>query len=303
MPRKDAPHSKSSQSWTRTRRLKPQSLAQRQEIGITAFPAIGRRFGVLFRQLNFRLTMSNSIGGTRTMKNDRVEMYRVRMQEIVYRLDVVESLLHGDSSLLYLPTTVECVYLQFRKVLELIATASLVANHDADDVLRKEGMRKWHAGDILEAVETVNPDYYFPKPVRLVERSRDGFSVGLDGYRGEWKDFKGDYLTREKFTTLYNVCGGLLHSPNPFDKKAIVQNTKGDKRKMQQARKWRRRIIELVTHHTFSLVGEKDTLYVCHTVGPSADFHVARFQKLEIPDNPTPEDIAEARRRFLGSGA
>ena len=235
------------------------------------------------------------------MKNERLGLYRERMQEIVYRLDVVESLLRGDTSLLYLPTTVECVYLQFRNVLELIATASLVVNDDADDVLRKEGMRKWHAGDILEAVEMVNSDYYYPEPVRLVEKSHDGFQVGRDGYRGEWKNLQRDYLTREKFLTLYNICGRLLHNPNPFDKKAIVRNKKTDKGKMQQARKWRTRIIELVTHHTFRLVGEEDVLYVCHTVGPNAEFQIQRFQKLETPDNPTPKDVAEARIRVLGS--
>ena len=235
------------------------------------------------------------------MDNERLEMYRNRMQEIVYRLDVVESLVRGNTSLLYLPTTVECVYLQFRNVLELIATASLVVNDDADDVLRTEGMRKWHAGDILEAVEMVNPDYYYPMPVRLVEKSHDGFEVGKGGYRGEWKDFKGDYLTREKFITLYNICGRLLHNPNPFDKKAIVRNEKTDQSKMQQARKWRKRIIELATHHTFRLIGEEDALYVCHTVGPNTEFRIQQFQRLKTPENPTPKEVSEARIRALDS--
>ena len=58
--------------------------------------------------------------------NKRLDMYRERMQEIVSRLDVVESLLRGDTSIPYRPAVVESVYLQFRNVLELIATASLV---------------------------------------------------------------------------------------------------------------------------------------------------------------------------------
>lgn len=227
-------------------------------------------------------------------------MYRERMQEIVSRLDVVESLLLGDASLPYRPALVESIYLQFRNVLELIATASLVINRDANDLLREEGMRTWHAGDILKAVEMVNPDYYYPQPVRLVEENHAGLIVGEGKYRGEWKDFKGDFLTREQFTTLYKSCGGLLHTPNPFNKKARRTN-ETDKNKMQQAPKWRKRIIELLTHHTFKLAGEEDTLYVCHTVGLDAEFVIQIFQRLELPDNLTPQAVADARIRLMDS--
>ena len=233
--------------------------------------------------------------------NKRLDMYRERMQEIVSRLDVVEALLRGNTSVPYRPAVVESVYLQFRNVLELIATASLVINKDADDLLRKEGMRTWHAGDILKAVEMANPDYYYPKPLRLVDQSQRGLIVGVDGYRGEWKDFKGDYLTREKFMTLYKSCGSLLHVLNPFNKKAN-RNNETDRNKMQQAPKWRKRIIELLTHHMFKLVGEEDVLYLCHTVGPDAQFVIQPFSRLETLGNPTPQSVAEARKRMMDSG-
>ena len=208
-------------------------------------------------------------------------MYRERMQEIVRRLDVVGSLLDGKSNLLYLPPTVECIYRQFRHVLELIATASLVVNQDADSELRKEGRRKWHAGDILDAIETVNPGFYYPHPVRLVEKNDGPYVVGKERYRGQWSDFKGDYLTREKFTTLYSASSRLLHTPNPFDRKAPNRNRKTDSNQMKQARKWRMRIVELLTHHQFRPVSEPDTkLFLCHTVGPNAEFHITEWEQI-----------------------
>ena len=48
---------------------------------------------------------------------------------------MIEAFLAGQVSAVYLPTTVESVYLQFRKVLELIVMASISANDGATDVI------------------------------------------------------------------------------------------------------------------------------------------------------------------------
>ena len=230
----------------------------------------------------------------------QLDMYRDRMQEVVSRLDVVKTLLRGDANLIYPHATVESVYLQFRHVLELIATASLSVNQPANDELRKEGRKKWHAGHILEAVEIVNPEYYYPQPIRLVAEDRGGFKAGIDDYLGEWKDFHGDYLNREKFTTLYNACSRFLHTSNPFDRRAVVRDKKTDSNQMQQAKRWRKRIIELLAYHKFRPSGEPKTkLFVCHTVGPNAQFHIAEFEMMDTRPNPNPADVAEARTRLL----
>lgn len=213
----------------------------------------------------------------------QLDMYRERMQEIVRRLDVVEVLLRGEVDLLYLPPKVECIYLQFRHVLELIATASLSVNQGANAHLSKEGRKKWHAGHILEAVETVNPEYFYPQPIRLVEANSGSFKVGVGGYRGRWDDFHGDYLSRDKFTTLYNACSRLLHTPNPLDGKSIARNRKIYSNQLKQAGRWRKRIVELLTHHKFRPAGQPQTkLFVCHTVGPDAEFQVAEFEMTNL---------------------
>ena len=230
---------------------------------------------------------TRKLEGSQLKLEKRLDLYRQRMDEIVRRLDVVEAFIRGDRNAVYLPTTVECIYLQFRITLEVIATASLTVNQNALDELTTVGRRKWHAGDILEAVETINPDYYYPKPTRLIKDSRVG---RVEGYRGEWRDFKGDYLTREKFTTLYDISSKVIHSENPFDKSSYVKDTKKYRNLVNQAKKWHQRIINLLTHHYFKLVGEEKTLHLAHTVGEDRLFKISTFVQLENVNADSPDE-------------
>ena len=224
------------------------------------------------------------------MNNPKLEMYCERMQEIARRLDVVNAFLRGNKDALYLLPTVECIYLQFRYILELIATASLTVNEGAKDVLNEEGQRKWHAGDILAAVEEVNPHFYYPQPVRPKNYHHPGIKHDL-------KEYKGDYLTKEKFITLYDVCGKVLHTPNPFDRKAYMKNSK---KLLKDAEKWVNRITPLLYHHTFRLAGDDDRLYVGHMVKDK--FRVATFQKMKnLNKNSTPKEIEKARAMYLNT--
>ena len=227
----------------------------------------------------------------------RLQMYQERMQEIKQRLEVVTTLLGG--ALVYDHPTVECIYLQFRNVLELIATASLSANPGANSELERNGRRQWHAGDILEAVKAVNSDYYFPKPTRLVP-DRGSELAKVEGYRGEQRDFKGDYLTRERFTSLYNLCSTTLHTPNPFDSRARPRDRKANARLLRQATVWHRRIQNLLCHHQFFLPGDDERMYVCH-MQEDGTFNIATFQKMQgiSTDDLTPAKLAEARARML----
>ena len=186
------------------------------------------------------------------MSEIKLSLYADRMKDIVKRTEVIDAFLDRRISALYVPTTVESIYLQFRNILELIATASLIVNENARVALNEEGRRKWHAGDILDAVEEVNPDFFYPKPVRA-KKSR------LPGAKYGHRDFKGDCLTREKFTTLYDVCSKTIHTVNPFDSKA---HTKNYDRLLEDAKKWRARIHSLLIHHEFRLVGDNNMYIV-----------------------------------------
>lgn len=229
----------------------------------------------------------------------RLTQYKERMNELARRLDVVESFIRGDRNALYLPTTVESIYLQLRNSLEVIATASLTMNQDALGELSKVGRRKWHAGDILEAVETTNPDYYYPKPVRLKPDARVG---QIEGYRGQWIDLKGDYLTRQKFATLYDIASKVLHTGNPFDRKAYAKDSKQCRKLIRDAGKWRKRIVNLLTHHYFKLPGEEDWLFLAYTVSEEGKFEVATFETMKgLSADSSDEEIADGRAQKLNT--
>lgn len=186
------------------------------------------------------------------MSETKLSLYADRMKDIVKRTEVIDAFLDRRISALYVATTVESIYLQFRNILELIATASLIVNENAIIVLNEEGRRKWHAGDILDAVEEVNPDFFYPKPVRAKKSH-------LPGIKYDHKDFKGDYLTRERFTTLYDVCSKTIHTVNPLDPKAHAKNYD---RSLKDARIWRARIHSLLIHHEFRLAGDHNMYIV-----------------------------------------
>jgi len=190
--------------------------------------------------------------------DDRLRMYRERMQQTVYRTQVVIAILDDLGRLLFEWPAVESIYLQFRKILELIATASLSVNESAGRSITARLQKKPHAEDILKEVERVNPDFFYPKHTRLVE----------DDPVDRWEDFTGDYLTREKFTSLYALASSVVHTPHPF-RPPKQARTNAQLRK--QAKQWCERIIRLLTHHHFELMGYPGLRFVCHNTGTPAE--------------------------------
>jgi hypothetical protein len=66
----------------------------------------------------------------------------------------------------------------------------------------------------------------------------------------KWLDRPDDYLTKDRFMTLYDKCGSILHAKNPF---APEQ----DYAKLEEAcPKWYLWIVNLLNAHTIRLVGD-----------------------------------------------
>lgn len=88
------------------------------------------------------------------------------------------------------------------------------------DEIGTAGIRSWHALDILRIIERENPELY-PVPTRDGQRDERGV-IQIVGKRG-------DFLARERFVTLCNVCGEILHTRNPFaSRPAMRLQTKED---------------------------------------------------------------------------
>ena len=62
------------------------------------------------------------------MKKPDIVLYCDLMEEIKRRMSVIDFYLSGGGHALFEPTTIESIGLQLRKILELIAMASLVTN-------------------------------------------------------------------------------------------------------------------------------------------------------------------------------
>ena len=110
------------------------------------------------------------------------------MEEIKKRKAVVDGFLTGKCHAMYLQTTAESIGLQIRKILELIALASLVANRSEYQKFRTNFHRDWNGKRILETLEKANPNFY-PRPTKQVVNRITGKVESLE-------EIKSGYLTK-----------------------------------------------------------------------------------------------------------
>lgn len=141
------------------------------------------------------------------MDSQAVQKYLTLMGEIKRRTTVAAALANGMVHVVYKATTIESIYLQYRKMLELIALGSLVANKEVFSEVYQDFAKYWNAEFLLKDIERVNPDFY-PRPI-IQKPSR------VPG-KTEWSDRPNDYLTKDELIKLYKKCGAIMHSGNPY---------------------------------------------------------------------------------------
>jgi hypothetical protein len=162
------------------------------------------------------------------------------MEEIKHRVNLVQTIQVGSITTGHSAFDIELVFIQFRKCLELIAFASLIANKALYSAAYEEFASHWHAKRMLEALEKINPDF-FPVPVQPAVQMRNGvkhLTIRVDGF-----------LTKDEFVSLYGKCGKILHARNPFtDEDPIIQIG-------YSVKEWVSRIQALLGFHYVHLVG------------------------------------------------
>ena len=139
---------------------------------------------------------------------DEIDLYCRLMEEVKRRTSVIQGCLGGQINILYQATTIECAALQLRKILELIALASLVAHKDEYARQYPKFASNWHAERILRDIEKINKDFY-PRPITEVLSVRPGIKTDL-------VDLEDGFLTKKDFISAYNSLGDILHARNPF---------------------------------------------------------------------------------------
>ena len=185
-----------------------------------------------------------------------IEKYAEAMKEIKLRTEVITLFLSGQREARYIPTTLETIGLQFRKVFELIAFASLAANRDQYSRAYSDFSKHWEAAKLLKNLRKVNPNFY-PKPVTEAPADRPGVVHSL-------KDRDQDYLTQSDFIEAHGRCGSLMHAANPFSKSIDYAFYQGS------FPVWMTKIINLLNNHKVHLVGDSG-FYLFHMKEESHD--------------------------------
>ncbi|MBD3612385.1 MAG: hypothetical protein HUJ13_08260 [Hydrogenovibrio crunogenus] len=183
------------------------------------------------------------------MKKTDIDMYCSVMEEIKKRTSVINFLLSGNGHVLFEPTTLESIALQIRKILELIAMASLVANKKEYQKVYSNFAKAWNAEYLLKDLSRVNADFY-PKP--LLEKPSEEL-----GITSHLIDRNNDYLTKEEFIKIYKKCGAILHASNPLGRKIRYEYYK------KNIPEWVQKIMNLLNNHQIKLI-HHNGFYLIH---------------------------------------
>lgn len=141
------------------------------------------------------------------------------MEEAKHRLVAAELYCVGQSSQPKFDTESSC--LQLRKVLELIAFASIAPHKSKYTLWRAEALsshgdfrKDFNGRKILTSLLAINP-YSFPRPFSPPIKTGNGW---------HFPEFRGECLTRKRYERLYDKCGALLHADNPWGNKKFYQD-------------------------------------------------------------------------------
>lgn len=166
------------------------------------------------------------------------------LREIKRRTRVIDAFMAGNTHAVFEATNIETVCLQFRKILELIAFSSLIANVKEYSQQYDKFAEHWNARLMLRDLERVNANFY-PRPIIQEPASEPGITM-------RWLARPDDYLTKDRFIGVYEKCGGLMHAENPYASPMDYGYYK------QQLVPWRKQIINLLNAHIVALSGDSN---------------------------------------------
>lgn len=193
--------------------------------------------------------------------------YASCMEEIKRRTEVIQAFLSGKANAVYRQTNAESICLQFRKILELIALSSLVANKEEYSKNRQKFATDWHAKRILSDIEKVNPKFY-PEPTRQILDKDTGKVIKVE-------KIADGFLTRDEFEDLYDSCGVILHADNPF------RATKDIDSFLKATPKYMKKIIKLLNHHQIQLSEDDLQFWVLMKSNTDGKVQVSLFQRVK----------------------
>jgi hypothetical protein len=207
-----------------------------------------------------------------------INKYQERLFEIRNRTDYIGDHLNGKYSTKYLITEVEILCVQFRKIIEEIAFASLVANKKEYSKQHKKFSKHWNVNFIFKDLQRINPDFY-PSPSKQVKCISDEGREFTN-----FEKISDPYLTKKKALEVYEICGGMLHAFNPYKPEKDINAI------YNKFPVWLGEIMNLLNHHSIVLFGKEymvvGIMKTESTGNPSA-YHFVKCSNLEL--NPADE--------------
>jgi hypothetical protein len=147
--------------------------------------------------------------------SDDIRLYINCMEEVRDRINLVTAIVA------HIVTTgrdlfdTELVFVHLRKVLELIAFASLTANKAKYSAAHAKFAEHWKSKLMLKELEKINPEFY-PMPIGQPQLQANGVKHIPAVTEG--------FLTKNDFEFLYDKSSDILHVRNPFTAKdSVVQ--------------------------------------------------------------------------------
>jgi hypothetical protein len=132
-------------------------------------------------------------------------IYANSMAQIRFRINFIKKMMRGECQITEEDQFSEIIFVQFRKVLELIAFASLSANKEKYSEVHFNFAKHWKAKAMLAEMATMNPNFY-PSPVRP-----DATNLGH-----KFIEVTDGFLTQDDFVCLYQHSSEVLHVRNPY---------------------------------------------------------------------------------------
>jgi hypothetical protein len=198
------------------------------------------------------------------MESGGLEKYASLMTEVKLRVEHIDRLMSGADNL-PLPPRFECAALQFRKILELIAFGSLVANEKIYASTYKDFSKEWNAKKLLAKLGNLNPNFY-PVPVKQVKTDMPGILL-------KHEKITQAYLSKAEFIVAYQKCSEFIHTKNPYSINSPLN--------FQDCAKvfadWKSRIVTLLTIHELHLYKDPGMAVCSMNDGGTNQVKVYRF--------------------------
>jgi hypothetical protein len=187
------------------------------------------------------------------------------MEGVKLRIELVDQLTGGKGELPLVPRF-EFIALQLRKILELIAFGSLVANEKVYASTHADFAKEWNAKRLLAKLQKLNSQFY-PIPVKQTPSNTPGILL-------KHERITSGYLTKETFVKVYQECSEFIHTKNPFSKADHFNFQE----RLDTFAQWRNQIIGLLNLHELHLFSDSGMAVCSMNDGGTNHVKVYRFQ-------------------------